>query len=142
MALAIALEAMLVLAEGWFHGAWTVTNRPLFEIEVIEVVATFPESLEIVELEPGCGGPIKLMKAVNRRKILKVNQIMSPYKSPDKSGAGGANFLYRISRTPESDRGRSIRLQIHFRELDNPNRKNLVRCEAIVPWQPEIPPLI
>jgi hypothetical protein len=68
----------IVSDKGWFHGVWTVTNRAPFEIEVIEVVVTFPESLEIAELESGSEGPIQLMRAVNRGKILKVNQIMSP----------------------------------------------------------------
>ena len=38
--------------EGWFHGVWQVTNRAPFEIEAIEVVAIFPETLEIAKLEP------------------------------------------------------------------------------------------
>jgi hypothetical protein len=33
--------------EGWFHGVWSVTNRAPFEIEVIEIVAIFPASVEI-----------------------------------------------------------------------------------------------
>jgi hypothetical protein len=121
--------------EGWFHGVWQVTNRAPFEIEVIEVVATFPESLEIAELEPGSDGPVQLMRAIDRGKILKVNQIMPPYESPVKFGIIGSNFMFRISGSPKSNRGRSIRLQINCRELDNPKQTYSVKCEANVPQQ-------
>lgn len=82
----------IISEEGWFHGVWSVTNRAPFEIEVIEAVALFPASLEIAELEPGFDGPVQLMRAMNRGKILKVNQIMSPYKFPEKSDGGDDNF--------------------------------------------------
>ena len=128
--------------EGWFHGVWSVSNRAPFELEVIEVVAIFPASLEIAELEPGSDGPVQLMRGVNRGKVLKVNQIISPYRSPEKFGGVGANFLYRISGSPDFDRGSTIRLQINCRELDNPNQKYSVKCEVIVPQQPQPPPVI
>ena len=131
----------IVSDQGWFHGVWQVTNRASFEIEVIDVVATFPESLEIAELEPGSDGPVQLMRAINQGKVLNVNKIMAPYESPLKFGIVGSNFMFRISGSPKSDRGKTIRLQISCRELDNPNQKYSVICEAIVPQQPEPPAL-
>lgn len=80
-------------------------------------------------------GPVQLMRAIDRGKVLKVNKIVSPCESPEKFGIVGSNFMFRISGSPGSDRGRAIRLKVNCRELDNPNQNCYVMHEAVVPQQ-------
>lgn len=122
--------------EGWYHGVWQATNRAPFEIEVISIVAHSPESLELAELDPASDGPVQFMKAMNPGKFLRANKVLAPFRPPGEFGTAGSNFMYRISSSPETDRGKAIPVEIFLRELDNPTQRYAVRCEALVPIKP------
>jgi hypothetical protein len=119
--------------EGWFHGVWQVTNRADYEVELLRIEARSPATLRIGALDPATDGPVKNMKVMNPGKVLETsNVILLPRLSHDYSRKG-KNFLYKISDKPERDRGKTIRLRFHIREVENPSIRYVKDGCAVVP---------
>ncbi len=119
--------------EGWFHGVWQITNRADHEIKLIEIEAVTPQTLKIGALDPTTDGPVESMKVMNPGRVITIEQILKPTKPPLDQGLIAMNFLYRISNTPELDRGKTIRLRFHFCDVENPEIRYEKYGEAVGP---------
>lgn len=120
-------------SEGWFHGVWQVTNRADYDIELLKIEAKSPSTLMVGELDPATDGPVAAMKVVGPGKVLGVSSAVRASSSASKHGVLGRNFLYRMADTPESDRGKTVRLRFHMREVENPTIRHVKEGSAVVP---------
>lgn len=120
-------------SDGWFHGVWEVTNRATFPLELVRIEAREPKSLLVGSLDPTTDGPVEAMKVLSSGKFINCARVV-PVKNPPRDlGNIGSNFLYKISSTPDKDRGRTIGLRFVLREIDNPSHRYVRRAEAVIP---------
>lgn len=119
--------------DGWFHGVWQLTNRAAFPLELLRIEAVRPRNLFIGALDVSTDGPVEGMKVVEPGRKIAVSRVIPVKRSPSEAGLIGSNFLYRLSETPDKDRGRSIRLRFVLREVDNPAHQYEKYGEAVIP---------
>jgi len=118
--------------DGWFHGVWQVTNNASFQLELVRILAKQPKALKVGALNPATNGPPEDMKVLSPGRFIEVSRVV-PMKASGEPGSIGADFLYRLSNVPDSDRGRAIRLRFDMREVANPSHKYARDAEAVVP---------
>jgi hypothetical protein len=119
--------------QGWFHGVWQVTNRAPFPLELISIQAKSPRGLKIGTLDPSTDGGVEGMRVGSSGKLLTISRVV-----PENHRLNiGSNFLYKLSDTPDKDRGKTIRLRFLLCEVDNPAHHYVRDIEAIIPMQTE-----
>lgn len=120
-------------SDGWFHGVWDVTNRAAFPLELVRIETREPKSLLLGALDPATDGPVEGMKFISSGKFIDCLKVVPVKSPPHAHGNIGGNFLYKISTTPDKDRGRTVALRFVLREVDNPSHRYVRRGEAVIP---------
>lgn len=124
--------------QGWFHGSWRVYNRAPFPLKLISIEARSPKSLKIGTLDSSTQGPIEGMRVGLSGKSLTISRVVS-IKDPPLRPAGYIHdsFFYKVSNTPDKDRGKTIRLRFLLCEADNLAHRYVKEIEKVIPMNTE-----
>jgi hypothetical protein len=118
--------------EGWFHAVWAVDNRATSEVVLVRLEARKPRGLMLGMLDPNTDGQTAGMRVLSSARKYALNEVVPP-KVNGRGGHAGKNILYRISKTPEQDRGRRVLVRFVLAEVENPSHVWLREVEATIP---------
>jgi hypothetical protein len=124
--------------QGWFHGHWEVENRAPFPLKLLHIEVMRPRKMIIGTLDSSTQGPIEGMRVDSSGRFLTISSVVR-IKDPPLIKRGYIHnwFLYKVSNTPDEDRGKTFCLRFLLCEVDSPTRRYVRDVKAVIPMNTE-----